>query len=205
MSRREWGTRTAKDRQDSTTRAALLDSAEALFAEQGVDQTPIGQITARADVSRATFYVYFASRDEVFHALAHRVRDEVTAVQREAGRSSTDPRHVIRASVRAALGVYARTARLLTVIRHQALHDPEAERLWRELVELPTSIDARFLADLRVRHGARPAASDTVVAQVVTAALLHLAAGTDPTPQSLDRTADDLVAIYFRLSGLPEP
>ena len=206
MGRREWSTRTAKDRQDSATRAALLDAAEQLFAEQGCDQTSIALIAERAAVSRATFYVYFASRAEVFHALAHRVRDEITAVQREAGRSSTTPQDVIRASIRAALAVYARKARLLTVIRHQALHDPEAASLWHELVELPTEIDARFLADLRRGHGARPAADDRLVAQVVTAALLHLAdevadgdaAGAD----GLDRTAEALVAVYARLAGM---
>lgn len=202
MSRRAWSTRTAKDRQDSATRAALLDAAEELFAEQGCDQTSIALIAERAAVSRATFYVYFASRDEVFHALAHRVRDEITAVQREAGRSSTDPRDVIRSSIRAALAVYARKARLLTVIRHQALHDPEAAALWRELVELPTEIDARFLGDLRRDHGARPATDDRIVAQVVTAALLHLADEVATGAGRLDRTADALAAVYARLAGL---
>lgn len=200
--RREWHTRTAKDRQDSATHAALLDAAEELFAEQGCDQTPIALIAERAGVSRATFYVYFASRDEVFHALAHRVRDEITAVQREAGRSSSDPWAVIRTSIRAALAVYARTSRFLTVIRHQALHDPEAARLWREIVELPTDVDARFLAGLRSDHGARPAAADGVVAQVVTAALLHLAEEVAADPDTLDDTAEALLAVYGRLAGL---
>ncbi|MCE3554663.1 TetR/AcrR family transcriptional regulator [Pseudonocardia sp. RS11V-5] len=200
--RREWSTRTAKDRQDSATRAALLDAAEELFAEQGCDQTPVGQIAERAEVSRATFYVYFASRAEVFHALAHRVRDEITRVQREAGRASADPRVVVETSIRAALAVYARKARLLTVIRHQALHDPEAAALWRELVDVPTEIDARFLADLRRTRGAEPAAGDTVVATVVTAALLHLAEEVAADPSSLDRTAAELVAVYGRLAGL---
>lgn len=200
--RREWHTRTAKDRQDSTTHVALLDAAEELFAEQGCDQTPIALISERAGVSRATFYVYFASRDEVFHALAHRVRDEITAVQREAGRSSSDPWEVIRGSIHAALAVYARTSRFLTVIRHQALHDPEAAALWREIVRLPTDVDARFLAGLRRDHGARPATSDGVVAQVVTAALLHLAEEVAANPDTLDDAAEALVAVYGRLAGL---
>lgn len=200
--RREWRTRTAKDRQDSTTHAALLDAAEELFAEQGCDQTPIALIAERAGVSRATFYVYFASRDGIFHALAHRVRDEITAVQREAGRSSSDPWEVIRASIRAALAVYARTSRFLTVIRHQALHDSEAATLWREIVELPTDVDARFLAGLRTDRGARPATSDGVVAQVVTAALLHLAEEVAANPDTLDDAAEALVAVYGRLAGL---
>ena len=146
--------------------------------------------------------MYFASRDEVFHALAHRVRDKITAVQREAGRSSSDPWEVIRASIRAALDVYARTFRFLIVIRHQALHDPKAEALWREIVELPTDVVARFLAGLRADHGARPAATDEVVAQVVTAALLHLAEEVAANPGTLDDASEALVAVYGRLAGL---
>lgn len=200
---REWRTRTAKDRTDSETRRALLDAAEELFAEQGCDHTPIGQIAARAGTSRATFYVYFADRQEVFLALAHRVGDEIRRVQREAARVSTEPSVVVATSIRAALSVYAREMRLLTVIRHQALRDPQAERLWTELLAAPTRINSRFLARLRHDRGAVPVDSDDTVAEVVTASLLHVAALVAADPASLDERADALVAVYARLAGLP--
>ena len=200
--RREWSTRTSKDRLDSATRAALLEAAEELFAEQGADRTPIAAIAARAGVSRATFYVYFASRQEVFHALAQRVRDDIAQVQREAGRGSRDPRAIVETSIRTALAVYARESRLLTVIRHQALRDAEARELWGELLGAPTRINTRFLERLRRTHGITPAASDGAVAEIVTASLLHQAARIATGAESLDRAAEDLVAAYLRLAGM---
>jgi hypothetical protein len=88
------------------------------------------------------------------------------------------------------------------VIRHQALHDPEAALLWRELTSVPTEIDARFLAGLRQDGLAAPAAPDAVVAEVITAALLHLAEQVAADPGTLDPLATDLARVYERLAGL---
>ncbi|MBW0118514.1 TetR/AcrR family transcriptional regulator [Pseudonocardia abyssalis] len=201
--RQPWSTRTARDRTDSATRAALLDAAEDLFAEQGYKQSPIAAIAQRAGTSRATFYVYFSSREEVFRALAERVRDEITAVQRVAGRGSTDPRVVIGTSIRAALAVYARKNRFITVMQHQALTDPGVAELWREVQNAPSRVNAEFIGFLCAEHGARPAASARTVAEVVAAALVHLAAQAADDPARLDELGRDLVEVYLRLVGLP--
>jgi AcrR family transcriptional regulator len=198
-----WSTRTAKDRRDSATRSALLDAAEELFAEQGYKQAPVGQITERAGVSRATFYVYFSSREEVFRALAQRVRDEITEVQRTAGRSSDDPRTVIETSIRSALAIYARKTRLITVMQHQALTDPDVAELWEELQRAPARVDAAFIVSLHHRHGATPAASPETIAEVISAALIHFAALAAREPERRDELAEELVAVYHRLVGLP--
>jgi AcrR family transcriptional regulator len=56
----------AKDRGATATHAALLDAAEQLFSDQGFKETSVAQIAQRTGVSRASFYVYSSSRDEVF-------------------------------------------------------------------------------------------------------------------------------------------
>jgi AcrR family transcriptional regulator len=50
-------------------RADLMDAALRLFLEQGVAPTTIEQITAGASVAKGTFYLHFASKDEVLAAL----------------------------------------------------------------------------------------------------------------------------------------
>ena len=59
--------RAPKTRADSMaeTRAALLDAAASLFAEQGLDVPSLDAICARAGKTRGAFYVHFVDRDEL--------------------------------------------------------------------------------------------------------------------------------------------
>ena len=52
------------------TRRAILDAALALFVENGYDQVSMRNIAARVEYSPAALYGYFASKDEIFYALA---------------------------------------------------------------------------------------------------------------------------------------
>lgn len=51
-------------------REELLKAARRLFLEQGVASTTIEQITSLADVAKGTFYLYFASKEDVLAALS---------------------------------------------------------------------------------------------------------------------------------------
>ena len=53
-------------------RIELMDAAERLFLKQGVGATTIEQITAKADVAKGTFYLYFSSKEDVRAALGDR-------------------------------------------------------------------------------------------------------------------------------------
>src|SRR6187200_2799829 len=64
------------------TRQKLLESAEQIFAEVGYHEASIVKITEAAGVGQGTFYLYFASKKEVFDELVvdlnHRVRQAMT-------------------------------------------------------------------------------------------------------------------------------
>lgn len=53
-------------------RAELMNAAQRLFLQNGVDLTSIEQITDGADVAKGTFYLHFASKDDVLLALRDR-------------------------------------------------------------------------------------------------------------------------------------
>ena len=54
-----------RDRKKERTRAAIRDAALELFAEHGYEVTTVDQIAERAEVSKATFFRYFATKSEV--------------------------------------------------------------------------------------------------------------------------------------------
>lgn len=51
-------------------RRAILDAALELFVTHGYGEVSIRSIAAKADYSPAAIYVYFASKDDIFYALA---------------------------------------------------------------------------------------------------------------------------------------
>ena len=64
------------------TRRRLLEAAEAVFAELGYHEASIVKITEAAGVGQGTFYLYFASKREIFDELVldlnRRVRHAMT-------------------------------------------------------------------------------------------------------------------------------
>ncbi|WP_147943865.1 TetR/AcrR family transcriptional regulator [Microbispora sp. CSR-4] len=69
-------------------RADLLDAALAVFAERGVDEATVSDITTRADVAKGTFYLYFPSKDHLVAALWERY---VNGFLDLAGKALADP------------------------------------------------------------------------------------------------------------------
>jgi AcrR family transcriptional regulator len=57
-------------------RDELMTAAQRLFLKFGVGSTTIEQITSDADVAKGTFYLYFASKEDVLEALRTKSSDE---------------------------------------------------------------------------------------------------------------------------------
>lgn len=197
-----WSTREKKDRQDSATRALLLDAARKVLAERGYAHTTIAAITAEARVGRATFYVYFASKQECFAVLARDVRDAFLAAQDLSGIDADDPYAVAEATNAAYLDVYAANLSFMTVLRHQSLSDPEINALWEEIRAHPTRRTARYIRRL-VRQGvAEPAAPPEVVARSSGALAAELAPRLVADPSCRPELVAYLTSMFLRLVGV---
>ncbi|GHC91143.1 hypothetical protein GCM10007079_38190 [Nocardiopsis terrae] len=204
MEKKEWATRVKHDRADSATRAALLTAARRVFERNGYARTTVAGITAGAGVGRATFYVYFASKEEVFAVLAEGVRDRFLASQELDGIDADDPYAVVRATVTAFLDAYTENLAFVTVLQHQSLSDPAMGELWEEIHGLPRRRSARYTRRLVERGAADPAASPEAVARAAGGMVAAFAGGLASCPGDRDRAARELTAMYLRLLGLPE-
>ena len=70
-------------RDPERSRAAILDAAEQLFADQGYDATSLNQVGTSAGVSRGTPGYFFGSKAELYQAVLDRSFAEVRDAVRE--------------------------------------------------------------------------------------------------------------------------
>ena len=75
------GTKERQDRERQAVTASILDAARDLFLAEGYQSVSIRKIAERIEYSPAAIYSYFASKDDIFLALAkegfHRLDDKV--------------------------------------------------------------------------------------------------------------------------------
>jgi TetR/AcrR family transcriptional repressor of mexJK operon len=67
----------ARERQSTRKRTAILDAATSAFLENGYVGTSIDQVAARARVSKPTVYKHFADKEQLFREIVLRTIDEV--------------------------------------------------------------------------------------------------------------------------------
>jgi AcrR family transcriptional regulator len=109
------------------TRARIVEVAETLFREHGYDETTIAAIAEEADVSPATVYNYFSSKDEILFADYEALRLDLAAylAERPSGCTAIEAtRDWIRS-------------------RRRELRDPENDRLRREIIDTTPALQAQ--------------------------------------------------------------
>ncbi|MFE9098084.1 TetR/AcrR family transcriptional regulator [Streptomyces sp. NPDC007264] len=194
--------RTSREGKDHETRTRLLSCAEDVFAAHGYTRTTIADITQAAHVSRASFYLYFTSKADIFTSVAAAVRDEFLAAHEVPGVDEDDPVALGRASSAAFLAAYTQHLDLLTVIEHQALADPEIGVIWTEIQERPRRRMIRYVERLTAAGRADPAADAEAVADAVLGMFARFARHRITDPAHFENTVDTLNALYLRLLGI---
>jgi AcrR family transcriptional regulator len=66
-----------RERKKRQTRQRILDVALELFQRNGFDRTSVDEIAARANVSRATCFNYFSSKESIVHEIAVRELEQL--------------------------------------------------------------------------------------------------------------------------------
>ncbi len=197
-----WSVRTERDRLDSRTRAALIGAAHLTFSELGYARTTVADITERAAVSRATFYVYFASKDDVFRVLTDRLRDAFLQAQEAHGADRGDPVAVATATVTAFVDVYAGNLAFITVLEHQAITDGELRAVWLGIRERLLTRMTRFVERLVADGVAHPLAPPDMVATAASGMAIRFAPLIAASPADRPRIVGHLVRLYLQTLGI---
>ncbi|WP_280252018.1 TetR/AcrR family transcriptional regulator [Nocardia abscessus] len=202
MTQSTWSVRAARERSQTSRHRDLLDAAARVFAERGYDNTTVAAITAEAGVSRATMYVYFASKEEIFFALAERVRDDFLAAQ-EPGIEDDDPRTMLRATIESFAGAVATAGPLLRLIDERGAVDPKVAALSAEITERPIRRFTRYLQRQLDAGHITPAVAPRVIAETIGYALTAgVLARRDADAPSRAEYRDAMVTVSETLLGL---
>jgi TetR/AcrR family transcriptional regulator len=115
-----------KVRDAERSRAAILDAAEGLFAEQGYDATSLTNVGAIAGVSRGTPGYFFRSKAELYQAVLDRcfaeVREAVRAGRERALASNETQETILAGAVSDYFDFLAARPNFVRLIEREALN-----------------------------------------------------------------------------------
>ncbi|MGU3586577.1 TetR/AcrR family transcriptional regulator [Rhodococcus sp. C26F] len=200
--RSAWFKRTDYDRSDSATRTRLLEAAESVFVDAGYAKASIARITEVAGVSRATFYVYFQSRDEIFVSLAESVVEAAEKAQRAPRADHRDPRAVIAHAIDSALELYSSRSGFVRLIEMRAGEDERVAQIWDRLWKGQIDRGARFIERLQEQGACDPAVEPGMAAEAMTAVLLHHGRRLGTRPEGRRELVASLSRLYERVIAL---
>jgi AcrR family transcriptional regulator len=72
-----------RERKKQRTRELIADTARRLFAERGFDAVPVAEIAREAEVSEATVYNYFPTKEDLFYHRLEAFEEELLQSIRE--------------------------------------------------------------------------------------------------------------------------
>ena len=110
------------------TRQRLLEAAESVFGELGYHDASVVKITEAAGVGQGTFYLYFASKQDVFDELVRDLNRRVRRAMKEASSQGTTRLEAELLGFRAYFRFTAEHPALYRIIRQAEFVSPEMLR-----------------------------------------------------------------------------
>lgn len=186
----------------ASTRRALVDVAERLFAEHGYAATSLDAIVAGADVTKGALYHHYSGKQALFEAVFEKVESAGAQQIRSALRGQSDPWEKAIAGLRAFLDVVRQPAysRIVvqdgpSVLGYERFREQEERSTFAYVLDIVRSVlgagdwqadDAMEHTFARIFFGAMSSAGTTV-------------SRADDADEEAERVE---VAIGFILSGL---
>lgn len=78
------GTAERKEREKLQRKKDIIDAAEKVFFSKGFENATMDDVAAEVELSKGTLYLYFNSKDELYHAIIERASKLMNSMFREA-------------------------------------------------------------------------------------------------------------------------
>lgn len=117
-----------KTARGEATRKSILTAAERVIGANGYNEASIGQITSEAGVAQGTFYIYFATKEQVFSELVLEMGRLVRHTILEATEAIPDRLDAEKAGLTAFLRFVRAHPGLYKIVQEALFVDPAAYR-----------------------------------------------------------------------------
>ena len=190
----------------------IVDAALEVFAEKGFAAAKLDDIARRAGISKATLYLYFETKEEIFRAVARAavasLREALEAPAEASGGLFAEfaPRLLLRAAGMMAGGRVPTIARMVI---GESRNFPDLARIWHDnvvdsVIGILTAIIARSQARGEVAPGDPRLHAFSLMGPMVMAMLFReVFGGTGANPPDLQALADQHA--HTALRGLLMP
>jgi AcrR family transcriptional regulator len=88
-----------KEREKEQRRQEIISAAEKVFFKRGIDNSTMDDVAEKAELSKATLYLYFSSKDEIYSAILTKNQEKLFRSIRNATEQLTDTREKITALI----------------------------------------------------------------------------------------------------------
>jgi AcrR family transcriptional regulator len=162
-----------RERKKQLTRRALIDVADAMFAERGFDNVTVAEIADAVNVAPKTVFVYFSTKEDlVFHG-EDDTRDELLAAIRDRAEGQT-PLDALRGLLASAMNTAARGPvaaldRLLRTVGDSVVLQSRMRLMWERFEVALAAELARELGTEAFEPAPRIAAAQLVLVFRMTA------------------------------------
>ncbi|MEP0068689.1 TetR/AcrR family transcriptional regulator [Pyruvatibacter sp.] len=183
---------TRSERRKASTRARIVEAAERLMRDRGVEDVTIQDITEAADVGHGTFYLHFKTKGDVLRPLIQHLSDQVHVRVDQAAHGETDP------ALRMALGLRI----LLRAIAEDPLWSWYA-RSETSFSDLVSEMGTPPAQDMRngLKSGRFEVADPAATTSFINGALVGMIASLDDGARP-DDTADMTAELVLRVMGI---
>lgn len=179
-------------------RDALLQSALALFAEQGYEETSVEEIAHRAGAAVGGFYQHFASKRQILLVLMDHLLQEVSSLALQIGPADLqDVRALIARMVRQGLQVDWAYAGAYRAWHELAVQDRELRALQQQIEQWTAHLLELLFGALLQLPGARSDVDVATLAWAISLLFLRLAEAPLTEPDAVDTVVSSLTQLIY--------